>query len=159
MLMITTDARTLSYDVSGAGAPIVFVAGLGERGTYWKAQVAAFSSAFQVVTFDHRGVGASVGCGHTDDWRLIVPLLVLLLVLFFLVIIAVRVSRRHRVTNEAGKPPVGQDKNVLRHALSPLAPVGCGDPHRRMLARLASRSHCWCYPPGASSGLSPCHTP
>jgi RNA polymerase sigma-70 factor, ECF subfamily len=150
MLMITTDARTLSYDVSGAGAPIVFVAGLGERGTYWKAQVAAFSSAFQVVTFDHRGVGASVGCGHTDDWRLIVPLLVLLLVLFFLVIIAVRVSRRHRVTNEAGKPPVGQDKNVLRHALSPLAPVGCGDPHRRMLAHLASWSHCWCYPPGAT---------
>jgi hypothetical protein len=33
MLMITPDGRTLSYDVSGAGAPIVFVAGLGERGT------------------------------------------------------------------------------------------------------------------------------
>ena len=61
MLMITTDGRMLSYDVSGAGAPIVFVAGLGERGTYWTAQVAAFSSAFQVVTFDHRGVGASEG--------------------------------------------------------------------------------------------------
>ena len=61
MLMITADGRTLSYDVSGAGAPIVFVAGLGERGTYWMAQVAAFSSAFQVVTFDHRGVGASEG--------------------------------------------------------------------------------------------------
>jgi pimeloyl-ACP methyl ester carboxylesterase len=42
MLMITTDGRTLSYDVSGAGAPIVFVAGLGEHGTYWMAQVAAF---------------------------------------------------------------------------------------------------------------------
>jgi len=27
MLMIATDGRTLSYDVSGAGAPIVFVAG------------------------------------------------------------------------------------------------------------------------------------
>jgi len=61
MLMITTDGRTLSYDVSGAGPPIVFVAGLGDRGTYWTAQVAAFSSAFQVVTFDHRGVGASEG--------------------------------------------------------------------------------------------------
>ena len=61
MLMITPDGRTLSYDVSGAGAPIVFVAGLGERGTYWTAQVAAFSSAFRVVTFDHRGVGASEG--------------------------------------------------------------------------------------------------
>src|SRR5215813_13875195 len=61
MLMITTDGRTLSYDVSGAGAPIVFVAGLGDPGNYWTAQVAAFSSAFQVVTFDHRGVGASEG--------------------------------------------------------------------------------------------------
>jgi pimeloyl-ACP methyl ester carboxylesterase len=61
MLMITIDGGTLSYDVSGAGPPIVFVAGLGEHGTYWMAQVAAFSSAFQVVTFDHGGVGASEG--------------------------------------------------------------------------------------------------
>src|SRR6516165_9348586 len=61
MLMTTIDGRTLSCDVSGAGPPIVFVAGLGEHGTYWMAQVAAFSSAFQVVTFDHRGVGASEG--------------------------------------------------------------------------------------------------
>ena len=61
VLMITIDGGTLSYNVSGAGPPIVFVAGLGDRGTYWTAQVAAFSSAFQVVTFDHRGVGASEG--------------------------------------------------------------------------------------------------
>src|SRR5258708_8735283 len=61
VLMLTVDGGTLSYNVSGAGAPIVFVAGLGDRGTYWMAQVAAFSSAFQVVTFDHRGVGASEG--------------------------------------------------------------------------------------------------
>jgi len=60
-LMITIDGGTLSYNVSGAGPPIVFVAGLGEHGTYWMAQVAAFSSAFQVVTFDHGGVGASEG--------------------------------------------------------------------------------------------------
>ena len=60
-LMITIDGGTLSYNVSGAGPPIVFVAGLGDRGTYWTAQVAAFSSAFQVVTFDHRRVGASEG--------------------------------------------------------------------------------------------------
>jgi aminoacrylate hydrolase len=61
VLMITIDGGTLFYNVSGAGPPIVFVAGLGDRGTYWTAQVAAFSSAFQVVTFDHRGVGASEG--------------------------------------------------------------------------------------------------
>jgi hypothetical protein len=61
VLMITIDGGTLSYNVSDAGLPIVFVAGLGDRGTYWTTQVAAFSSAFQVVTFDHRGVGASEG--------------------------------------------------------------------------------------------------
>src|SRR5262245_46898431 len=61
MPMITIDGGTLSYAVSGAGPPIVFVAGLGEHGDYWMAQVAAFSSAFQVVTFDHGGVGASEG--------------------------------------------------------------------------------------------------
>ena len=37
VLMITIE--TLSYNVSGVGAPIVFVAGLGDRGTYWTAQV------------------------------------------------------------------------------------------------------------------------
>src|SRR5262245_37562622 len=42
MLIIAIDGRTLSYDVSGAGPPIMFVAGLGEHGTYWMAQVAAF---------------------------------------------------------------------------------------------------------------------
>jgi aminoacrylate hydrolase len=61
MPMIAIDGGTLSYDVSGAGPPIVFVAGLGEYGTYWMAQVAAFSTAYQVVTFDHGGVGASDG--------------------------------------------------------------------------------------------------
>jgi hypothetical protein len=39
MPMITIDGGTLSYDVSGAGPPIVFVAGLGEHGTYWMALI------------------------------------------------------------------------------------------------------------------------
>ena len=43
VLMLTVDGGTLSYNVSGGGPPIVFVAGLGDRGTYWTAQVAAFS--------------------------------------------------------------------------------------------------------------------
>src|SRR5262249_58298563 len=59
MPMITIDGGTLSYAVSGAGPPIVFVAGLGEHGAYWMAQGAAFSSAFPVVTFDHCGGGAA----------------------------------------------------------------------------------------------------
>jgi aminoacrylate hydrolase len=59
MRMLTVDGRTLSYKVAGAGPPIVFIAGLGDPGIYWAAQIAAFSAAFQVVTFDHGGVGAS----------------------------------------------------------------------------------------------------
>src|SRR5262249_19719674 len=61
VLMITIDGGTLSYDVSGAGPPIVFVAGLCERRPPLMAPVAAFSSSFQIVTFDHRGVGSSEG--------------------------------------------------------------------------------------------------
>src|SRR6476646_3252818 len=58
---IAMDGGTLVYEAAGAGAPILFIAGLGGHGSYWKAQVRAFSSDFQTVTFDHRGVGASVG--------------------------------------------------------------------------------------------------
>jgi aminoacrylate hydrolase len=57
--MIAVDGRTLSYEVVGAGPPIVFIAGLGDPGNYWTAQIADFSATFQVVTFDHGGVGAS----------------------------------------------------------------------------------------------------
>src|SRR6516165_7561720 len=61
VLWIMIDGGTLSYSVSGVYPLIVFVSGLGDRGTYWTAQVAGFSSPFQVVTFDHLGVGASEG--------------------------------------------------------------------------------------------------
>lgn len=58
---IPIDGGTLAYEAAGVGAPIVFIAGLGGHGSYWKAQVLALSSDFQTVTFDHRGVGASAG--------------------------------------------------------------------------------------------------
>ena len=58
---IPIDGGTLAYEAAGAGPPIVFIAGLGGHGSYWKAQVQAFSPDFQTVTFDHRGVGASAG--------------------------------------------------------------------------------------------------
>src|SRR5262249_42748146 len=61
MPMITIDGGTLSYAVSGAGPPIVFVAGPCQHGAYWMAHVSALFSSFQVVTFDHGGVGASEG--------------------------------------------------------------------------------------------------
>jgi aminoacrylate hydrolase len=58
---IPIEGGALAYEAAGAGAPIVFIAGLGGHGSYWKAQVQAFSPGFRTVTFDHRGVGASVG--------------------------------------------------------------------------------------------------
>ena len=58
---IPIDGGTLAYETAGAGAPIVFIAGLGGHGSYWKAQIQALSPDFQTVTFDHRGVGASTG--------------------------------------------------------------------------------------------------
>src|SRR5215510_5189649 len=64
----------------------------------------------------YSGCALLVGFGFPDNWRPIVPLLVLLLFFLFLVIIVVGVSRRHRVIHDGGKLPVGYDKNVLRHA-------------------------------------------
>lgn len=58
---IPIEGGALAYEVAGTGAPVVFIAGLGGHGSYWKAQVQAFSPDFQTVTFDHRGVGASSG--------------------------------------------------------------------------------------------------
>jgi aminoacrylate hydrolase len=58
---IPIEKGMLAYEASGAGTPIVFIAGLGGHGSYWKAQVQSFSPDFQTVTFDHRGVGASAG--------------------------------------------------------------------------------------------------
>jgi aminoacrylate hydrolase len=59
--MIAIDGGKLAYEEAGAGPPVVFIAGLGGHGAYWRAQVAAFRSDFRTVTFDHRGVGGSEG--------------------------------------------------------------------------------------------------
>jgi aminoacrylate hydrolase len=58
---IPIECGTLAYAAAGTGTPIVFIAGLGGYGSYWRPQVLAFSPDFQTVTFDHRGVGASTG--------------------------------------------------------------------------------------------------
>jgi pimeloyl-ACP methyl ester carboxylesterase len=53
------DGTTFAYRVRGAGAPVVFVQGVGLHGDGWAPQVDALSEAFACLSFDHRGMGAS----------------------------------------------------------------------------------------------------
>ncbi|MGH8635018.1 MAG: alpha/beta fold hydrolase [Burkholderiales bacterium] len=47
------------YEEAGRGEPLIFVSGLGGTGSYWRPQVPAFNSRYRVITYDHRGTGAS----------------------------------------------------------------------------------------------------
>ena len=41
------------------GFPVLFISGLGGYASFWQEQVGAFAKRFEVVTFDHRGIGQS----------------------------------------------------------------------------------------------------
>ncbi|MBO0738825.1 MAG: alpha/beta fold hydrolase, partial [Alphaproteobacteria bacterium] len=60
---------SLYYERHGMGFPVVFISGLGGFGSFWKDQVATFAKRFEVVTFDHRGIGQSdeSRIGYTVD--------------------------------------------------------------------------------------------
>jgi aminoacrylate hydrolase len=60
---------SLYYERNGMGFPVVFISGLGGFGSFWKDQVAAFNKRFEVITFDHRGIGQSdeSPIGYTVD--------------------------------------------------------------------------------------------
>jgi pimeloyl-ACP methyl ester carboxylesterase len=48
------------YELFGKGAPFLFVSGTGWPGEPWKlCQVPAFTDRYQVIIYDHRGVGKS----------------------------------------------------------------------------------------------------
>jgi pimeloyl-ACP methyl ester carboxylesterase len=55
----------LHYTVTGSGPPLLLIAGTGYPGATWPPDVVtAWSPRFSVITYDHRGTGASPG---TDD--------------------------------------------------------------------------------------------
>jgi aminoacrylate hydrolase len=60
---------SLYYERNGSGFPVVFISGLGGFGSFWRDQVAAFGKRFEVITFDHRGIGQSdeSRIGYTID--------------------------------------------------------------------------------------------
>jgi aminoacrylate hydrolase len=50
---------SLYYERQGLDFPVLFISGLGGFASFWQDQVAAFAKRFEVVTFDHRGIGQS----------------------------------------------------------------------------------------------------
>jgi pimeloyl-ACP methyl ester carboxylesterase len=54
-----SDDVDLAYEVVGKGQPLLFIHGLGSRGSDWEPQVAHFADRYQVIVFDVRGHGDS----------------------------------------------------------------------------------------------------
>jgi len=49
----------LAYSVTGSGPPVVFIQGVGLHGAGWLPQTVELARAYQCLSFDNRGVGAS----------------------------------------------------------------------------------------------------
>src|SRR3974377_1802127 len=59
MPRISIGDSSLYYERHGMGFPVLFISGLGGFASFWQDQVATFGTRFEVVTFDHRGIGQS----------------------------------------------------------------------------------------------------
>ncbi|MBM4253375.1 MAG: alpha/beta hydrolase [Deltaproteobacteria bacterium] len=70
---------TISYTEHGSGTPLLCITGINATQTMWSARfIAALAEHFRVITYDHRGVGGSVGprphsiTAFADDARLLI---------------------------------------------------------------------------------------
>lgn len=53
------DDVAINYEVHGDGPPLILVSGTGHDLEFWAGQVPFFSTSFQTIIFDNRGVGKS----------------------------------------------------------------------------------------------------
>ena len=68
MPTITGSESRVSYEQSGAGPDVVWIAGGGDVGARWrKYQTPYFDRAFRNTTFDNRGIGATI-CDAPTPW-------------------------------------------------------------------------------------------
>lgn len=86
---------SLYYERHGVGFPVLFISGLGGFASFWQDQTAAFGKRFEVVTFDHRGIGQSdeARLGYTVE-RMAADVVSLL--------DALRIKRTHVVGHSTG---------------------------------------------------------
>lgn len=59
MAMLDVQGGVISYDTVGNGDPVVILRGLGRTVKHWLGYEQQLAQNFQVITIDHRGVGAS----------------------------------------------------------------------------------------------------
>jgi len=59
MPRIAVAGGEIHYEESGRGEPLIFVSGLGGTAGYWRPQIPELSARFRVISYDHRGTGAS----------------------------------------------------------------------------------------------------
>lgn len=59
MSEFAAQSASIAFESSGAGEPVLLIQGVGARGHAWQPQVLGLQAHFQLVSFDHRGIGAS----------------------------------------------------------------------------------------------------